>query len=92
MIRHRLSLASTHRRTVTAEVTLDLAPGTGSVDVTFPVWTPGSYLIREHSRQRIGLSIRQATDMPLLPVAATHSEDALRTWLRRAALAAGPGA
>jgi predicted metalloprotease with PDZ domain len=48
LIQHHISLATTRRRTVTVEVVFDGAPG--RLDVTFPVWTPGSYLIREHSR------------------------------------------
>lgn len=48
-IRSRLSLAQAHRRVVhvTFEARVGEAP---AQDVAFPVWTPGSYLVREHQR------------------------------------------
>lgn len=50
MIEHRLSLAHPHTRTVRIEVRADLPPGTAAQSLVFPVWTPGSYLVREHQR------------------------------------------
>jgi predicted metalloprotease with PDZ domain len=52
LIRHRISLAGVRRRVLGVEVTFEPAvTGDGrTLDVMFPVWTPGSYLIREHPR------------------------------------------
>lgn len=49
-IRHAVSLAKPYRRAVEVTVEADLPEGAGPQDVTFPVWTPGSYLVREHAR------------------------------------------
>ena len=70
MIRHRLSLASAALRTLGVEVSLDVPPGSGPIDVTFPVWTPGSYLIREHSRHVHDFTARQSgVPLPVVKVA-----------------------
>ncbi len=51
MIRHRLSLAAVQRRVIAVQVSVDLpTTDAGTLELTFPVWTPGSYLIREHPR------------------------------------------
>jgi predicted metalloprotease with PDZ domain len=50
VIRHRLYLGDTHRRVVRVELEVDLPAGVAEQDVSFPVWTPGSYLVREHER------------------------------------------
>jgi predicted metalloprotease with PDZ domain len=50
VFRHRVSLAGAFRRVIHVEVDIDLPPGVVEQDIHFPVWTPGSYLIREHER------------------------------------------
>ncbi len=49
-IQHQLSLAHPERRSVQVTVTADLPSGTTHQEICFPVWTPGSYLVREHQR------------------------------------------
>ncbi|MFM2152249.1 MAG: hypothetical protein RL199_684 [Pseudomonadota bacterium] len=49
-VHHRVSLARASRRTVEVAVEASLPAGTGPQEVVFPVWTPGSYLVREHER------------------------------------------
>lgn len=49
MIDHRISLARAARRTVEVTLAADVAAAP-SQDLVFPVWTPGSYLVREHER------------------------------------------
>jgi predicted metalloprotease with PDZ domain len=49
LIRHRVSLAAHQRRLLTIETLVPVLQA-GPVDVTFPVWAPGSYLIREYPR------------------------------------------
>src|SRR5205085_11469868 len=42
-----------------AEISLEAdARGAATVDVRLPVWTPGSYLVREHQRHVDGLGAR----------------------------------
>lgn len=50
VIDHSVSLAHPEHRTVRVELTCELADGVTAQDVAFPVWTPGSYLVREHAR------------------------------------------
>lgn len=40
-------------------------PGTGSLDVSMPVWTPGSYLIREFERQVVRFAAHGPDEAPL---------------------------
>src|SRR6266542_4699842 len=47
-MRYRLSLPEPHSHLFHVEVVLD-APGE-TVELVFPVWTPGSYLVREFAR------------------------------------------
>lgn len=56
-IRYRLSFrqAANHRVEVEATIPTDGAP---SVRLMMPVWTPGSYLVREYARQIEGISAR----------------------------------
>ena len=49
-IHHRISLARAARRTVEVTVEAALPASAGAQEVVFPVWTPGSYLVREHER------------------------------------------
>lgn len=51
------------------------ARGAPSLDVRLPVWTPGSYLVREHQRHIDGLEARDEQDRPL---AVTKSDK--QTW------------
>lgn len=50
MIRHRLSLSSARRRVVEVTLEADVDPQVREQEICFPVWTPGSYLVREHER------------------------------------------
>jgi predicted metalloprotease with PDZ domain len=56
-----------HRIHVSVEVQ-GIPPGTNNVDLVMPVWTPGSYEIRDYSRNVRGLSARTLSGEPL-PVA-----------------------
>src|SRR5437763_14464242 len=59
-----------------AEVSLECdTRGQPSVDLRLPVWTPGSYLIREHQRHVDGLSACDASGREL-PV----EKDDTQTW------------
>lgn len=52
-VRHKVSLADPHAHLVTVASTFTAAPGTALPDplvVAMPVWTPGSYLVREYAR------------------------------------------
>lgn len=40
-------------------------PGSGPLDVSMPVWTPGSYLIREYERQVVRFAAMGPGDAPL---------------------------
>lgn len=42
--------------------------GAAEVEVMMPVWTPGSYLVREYARNIEGLTARASTGGPALPV------------------------
>jgi predicted metalloprotease with PDZ domain len=53
-----------HRIHVSAEVQ-EITPGTDSVDFVMPVWTPGSYEIREYSRNVRGCTARTPAGEPL---------------------------
>ena len=47
-LRYRLSMPEPHSHLFHVELTVD-APGP-VLEVAMPVWTPGSYLVREYSR------------------------------------------
>lgn len=49
MLNYVISIPTPHRRLVQVTMTFDVEAA-GPVDVVFPVWTPGSYLVREHER------------------------------------------
>src|SRR2546430_17656755 len=49
-----------------AEISLEAENrGAASMDVRFPVWTPGSYLVREHQRHVDGLRALDQDGRPL---------------------------
>ncbi len=57
MHRYQLRVREPHARRV--ELSLETpARGQGSLDLRVPVWTPGSYLVREHQRHVDGLAAR----------------------------------
>ncbi len=49
-IRFRISVPSPHSHIVNVEMTIRGTDEDGFVDIAMPVWTPGSYLVREYSR------------------------------------------
>lgn len=49
-IRFRVAIESPHRHIVRMEMTIRGLEDEAYVDVAMPVWTPGSYLVREYSR------------------------------------------
>ncbi len=63
MIRYEVSLADRQAHRVHVRMTVDVAGGTLSLGL--PVWTPGSYLVREFSRHVLDLSATDAAGAPL---------------------------
>ncbi len=53
-MRYRLSLPEPHTHLFHVEATVDGAGG--EVELVFPVWTPGSYLVREFARHLEGIA------------------------------------
>jgi len=62
-MRYRLSMPAPHSHLFHVEVGIE-APG-GDVEVVFPVWTPGSYLVREYARHVEGLAAEDGEGAPL---------------------------
>ncbi len=62
-MRYRLSMPEPHSHLFHVEAAID-APG-GDVDLVFPVWTPGSYLVREYARHVEGLAAEDGDGAPL---------------------------
>ena len=62
-MRHRVSLPEPHTHLFHVEVEID-RPG-AAVEVRFPVWTPGSYLVREYARHLEGLTASDGAGGPL---------------------------
>jgi predicted metalloprotease with PDZ domain len=62
-MRYRLSMPEPHSHLLHVEATVD-RPG-DAVEVIFPVWTPGSYLVREFARHVEGASAEDAGGRPL---------------------------
>jgi predicted metalloprotease with PDZ domain len=62
-MRYRLSMPEPHTHLFHVEAEVD-APG-GDVELVFPVWTPGSYLVREYARHLEGLSASDGEGAPL---------------------------
>jgi predicted metalloprotease with PDZ domain len=69
-----------HRFAVSLE--LDVPPDRTELEVLLPVWTPGSYLVREHERHLGEIRARNAESREVLP---WH-----KTAKNRFAIAAGP--
>ncbi len=53
---YRLSMPEPHAHLFHVEVEVAGEQALGDVEVVFPVWTPGSYLVREYARHVEGLS------------------------------------
>ena len=70
-IRYTLSFPApqTHYVEVEASIPTDGQP---QVDLMMPVWTPGSYLVREYSRHVEGLTAKDAANGVSLPVEKTR--------------------
>lgn len=62
-MRYRLSMPEPHSHLLHVEATVE-DPGT-QVDLVFPVWTPGSYLVREYARHLEGISAEDGEGRPL---------------------------
>lgn len=62
-MRYRLSLPEPHSHLFHVEADVD-APG-DTLLLRFPVWTPGSYLVREYARHVEGLAAEDGTGRPL---------------------------
>jgi predicted metalloprotease with PDZ domain len=62
-MRYRLSLPEPHSHLFHVEAILD--PPGASAELVFPVWTPGSYLVREYARHVEGLAASDATGRAL---------------------------
>ncbi|HET8541774.1 MAG TPA: PDZ domain-containing protein [Anaeromyxobacter sp.] len=61
--RYRLSMPEPHTHLFEVEVEVE-RPG-GDVELVFPVWTPGSYLVREYARHVEGLAASDGDGAPL---------------------------
>jgi predicted metalloprotease with PDZ domain len=62
-MRYRLSMPEPHSHLFHVEVRAD-RPG-HALDVVFPVWTPGSYLVREFARHVEGMTAEDGAGRPL---------------------------
>ncbi len=62
-MRYRVSVPEPHSHLLHVEATLD-APGPAPV-LVFPVWTPGSYLVREFARHVEGMAADDGAGRPL---------------------------
>lgn len=62
-MRYRLSMPEPHTHLFHVEATV-AAPG-AEVDLVFPVWTPGSYLVREYARHVEGATAEDGDGHPL---------------------------
>jgi predicted metalloprotease with PDZ domain len=62
-MRYRLSIPEPHTHLLHVEATLD-RPGPAP-ELAFPVWTPGSYLVREFARHVEGLAAADGDGRPL---------------------------
>jgi predicted metalloprotease with PDZ domain len=62
-MRYRLSMPEPHSHLFHVEVEID-HPG-HAAEVVFPVWTPGSYLVREFARHVEGASAHDGAGRPL---------------------------
>jgi predicted metalloprotease with PDZ domain len=61
----RFTVAMPRPETHLYEITMEIDPGRAtSIDLVLPVWTPGSYLIREFSRHVRDLSARETQRTP----------------------------
>jgi len=64
MNRYLLRIDEPQARRVEVETIFEVG-GKGTLDVRMPVWTPGSYLVREHQRHVDGFAARDADGKPL---------------------------
>jgi predicted metalloprotease with PDZ domain len=64
MIRYQVSLEERHAHRVTVRMSLEGLSG-DALDLTMPVWTPGSYLVREYARHVIDLRASTADGQAL---------------------------
>src|SRR5512138_169656 len=60
---YRISMPEPHGHLFHVEVAVD-RPG-GDLELVFPVWTPGSYLVREYARNVEGLAAADGDGAPL---------------------------
>ena len=60
---YRLSMPEPHTHLFHVELSIE-RPG-GDVELVFPVWTPGSYLVREYARHVEGLAAADGEGAPL---------------------------
>ena len=74
MIRYHVTLPERQAHRVSVRLDLEDLSGT-SVDLTMPVWTPGSYLVREYARNVIELTASAADGRAL-----TVTKPAKDTW------------
>src|SRR5881296_2554017 len=61
---YTVSIPQPEARRIEVELSLE-ARGARSLDVRLPVWTPGSYLVREHQRHVDGLSAQDESGREL---------------------------
>lgn len=66
-IRYTLSFPAPHTHYVEVEASIP-AEGRPSIDLMMPVWTPGSYLVREYSRHVEAISASDASRAPGSPL------------------------
>ncbi len=62
-MRYRLAMPEPHTHLFHVEVAVD-SPGAG-VELVLPVWTPGSYLVREYARHLEGIAAEDGERRPL---------------------------
>ncbi len=63
-VRSIVRLHETHAHRIHVETTVEHVDGE-TLDVSMPVWTPGSYLVREYARHVLDLAARDADGAPL---------------------------
>ncbi len=62
-MRYRLTMPEPHSHLLHVELALEQA--SGDPELVFPVWTPGSYLVREYARHVEGLAAADGDGAPL---------------------------
>ena len=60
-IRYRVAMPEPHSHEFHVTMEIPALPGRDNIDVVFPAWAPGSYLVRDFSRHIYDLDMRERT-------------------------------